>query len=45
MTGVRLPPQLLAKITSWAEKQDDRPNKAEAIRRLVEQALKGKAGK
>ena len=41
MTGVRFSADLLAKIQKWARNQPDKPNKAEAIRRLVEQALSG----
>jgi hypothetical protein len=41
MTGVRLSVDLEEAILGWAEKQTDRPNKAEAIRRLLEQALAG----
>jgi hypothetical protein len=44
MTGVRLSPDLEAAINSWAKSQADKPNKAEAIRRLVAQAL-GKPSK
>jgi Arc/MetJ-type ribon-helix-helix transcriptional regulator len=39
MTGARLPTEMLSKIMAWAEAQDDKPNKAEAIRRLLQQAL------
>jgi len=39
MTGVRFPIDLSNKIEKWARDQPDKPNKAEAIRRLVEQAL------
>jgi hypothetical protein len=41
MTGVRFQADLLDKIKKWARNQPDKPNKAEAIRRLVEQALAG----
>src|SRR5271154_7364555 len=39
MTGVRLSSQLEAAVLKWARSQDDKPNKAEAIRRLVEKGL------
>ena len=42
MTGVRLPSDLERAIINWAKAQSDKPNKAEAIRRLVQQALFGK---
>jgi hypothetical protein len=40
MTGVRLSADMLDEITAWAAKQDDKPTKAEAIRRILEYALK-----
>ena len=43
MTGVRFSAELLTKIQKWARNQPDKPNKAEAIRRLVEHALGGMA--
>jgi hypothetical protein len=42
MTGVRLSEAILKEISRWASKQDDKPSKAEAIRRLVELGLKAK---
>jgi hypothetical protein len=36
----RLWPDLLAKIDAWRGRQVDRPGRPEAIRRLVESALK-----
>jgi hypothetical protein len=45
MTGVRLPAELLKAILDWANKQADKPNKAEAIRRLVVQALASSKGR
>jgi hypothetical protein len=42
MTGVRLSEAVLKEIRRWASKQDDKPSKAEAIRRLVELGLKAK---
>jgi hypothetical protein len=44
MAGVRLSADLETAIINWAKPQADKPNKAEAIRRLVAQAL-GKQGK
>ncbi len=40
ITALRLPPVLLAAVETWAERQDDEPNRSEAIRRLVELGLK-----
>jgi hypothetical protein len=45
MTAFRLPPDFRAAIDAWARKQDDKPNRSEAIRRLIELGLKAKAGK
>jgi Arc/MetJ-type ribon-helix-helix transcriptional regulator len=42
ITALRLPPTLLAAVETWAERQDDEPNRSEAIRRLVELGLKTK---
>ena len=40
MRGVRMPPELEAKIDAWIECQPDpRPSRSEAIRRLVEKGL------
>lgn len=39
---MRVSPQFLKSIDAWRRKQDDLPSRSEAIRRLVEQALKGK---
>jgi Arc/MetJ-type ribon-helix-helix transcriptional regulator len=36
---LRLHKQLLATLDDWISRQDDRPSRPEAIRRLVEQAL------
>ena len=36
---VRLPPDQLANLDAWRERQDDAPTRPEAIRRLVEKAL------
>jgi hypothetical protein len=45
MTGVRLSVDLEEAILGWAEEQTDKPNKAEAIRRLVERGLASKSRK
>jgi Arc/MetJ-type ribon-helix-helix transcriptional regulator len=42
LTALRLPPRLTKEIEAWAAKQDDEPNRSEAIRRLVELGLKAK---
>ena len=42
MTGVRLSAEMPDEITAWAAKQDDKPTKAEAIRRLLEHTPKAK---
>jgi len=44
-TTIRLPPDLRTAIDAWARKQDDKPSRSEAIRRLIELGLKAKAGK
>jgi hypothetical protein len=41
--GLRLYPDLERQIDAWASKQADKPSRPEAIRRLVEKALAGKA--
>lgn len=42
VTALRLSPALTDAIEAWAARQDDEPNRSEAIRRLVEIGLKGK---
>ena len=37
----RLSDEFIASLDAWAEKQDDRPTRSEAIRRLVELGLAG----
>jgi metal-responsive CopG/Arc/MetJ family transcriptional regulator len=39
---VRLQPDLLTKIDKWRRNQYDLPSRAEAMRRLVDQALESK---
>jgi hypothetical protein len=38
--GLRLYPDLEAKLDAWRAKQPDNPGRPEAIRRLLEEALK-----
>jgi Arc/MetJ-type ribon-helix-helix transcriptional regulator len=40
---VRLPPTLTSNIEAWVKQQNDKPSRSEAIRRLLEFALKAKA--
>lgn len=42
LVGVRIQPEMAKALDDWRRKQDDLPGRPEAIRRLVEQALKGK---
>jgi hypothetical protein len=42
LIGVRLQADNLTKIDDWRRKQDDLPNRPEAIRRLIDLGLKGK---
>jgi hypothetical protein len=42
LIGVRIQPDQMKALDVWISDQDDRPSRPEAIRRLVEQALKGK---
>ena len=42
VSAIRLSMGLRAEIDAWAEAQPDRPSRSEAIRRLVEEALKAK---
>lgn len=39
VTAIRLSPEMRAAIDAWAAKQEDRPPRSEAIRRMIEQAL------
>jgi len=39
---VRIQPEMAKALDDWRRRQDDLPGRPEAIRRLVEQALKGK---
>jgi hypothetical protein len=40
MMALRMSPELKIEVDDWAAKQADQPSRSEAIRRLVEQALK-----
>jgi hypothetical protein len=42
VTAIRLSSELRETVDKWAEKQDDKPGRSEAIRRLVELGLKVK---
>jgi hypothetical protein len=42
VTAVRLSPDAGAAVDQWATRQDDKPSRSEAIRRLVELGLKAK---
>ena len=45
MRGVRMPPELEAKIDAWIERQaDPKLSRSEAIRRLVEEGLRTDRG-
>jgi hypothetical protein len=41
LIGVRLQPHDLKAVDEWASKQDDKPSRPEAMRRLIGQALGG----
>ena len=43
LLGVRLQPEILHKVDAFIQRQKDNPSRPEAIRRLVEMGLKGKA--
>ncbi|MCJ2084728.1 hypothetical protein MKK88_01800 [Methylobacterium sp. E-005] len=40
VTSIRLSPEMRAEIDAWSDRQPDRPKRSEAIRRLVEEALR-----
>jgi hypothetical protein len=42
VTAIRLSKEFRATVDKWAAKQDDKPPRSEAIRRLVELGLKVK---
>jgi hypothetical protein len=37
---LRAPPALITEVEAWARRQPDRPSRSEALRRLLEIALK-----
>jgi hypothetical protein len=43
MLAFRAPPAFTAEVEAWAKRQPDSPSRSEALRRLVEMALAGKA--
>jgi hypothetical protein len=43
LVGVRIQPEMARAIDDWRRGQDDLPNRPEAMRRLIELALKGRA--
>jgi Arc/MetJ-type ribon-helix-helix transcriptional regulator len=43
VTAVRLPPEVGAAVDQWSRSQGDAPTRSEAIRRLVELGLAGRA--
>ena len=40
VTAIRLPPELRAALDKWAEQQEDRPSRSEALRRIATEFLK-----
>jgi hypothetical protein len=42
VTAIRLSKELRETVDAWAASQDDKPGRSEAIRRLVDMALKAK---
>jgi hypothetical protein len=42
---IRLSDDFIATVDAWSARQDDKPSRSEAIRRLVELGLKEKASK
>jgi hypothetical protein len=42
VTAIRLSEEFRSAVDKWAAKQDDKPQRSEAIRRLVEIGLKAK---
>jgi len=39
VTAIRLSPELRAQIDAWAARQEDKPARSEAIRRMIERQL------
>lgn len=42
VTAIRLSPEMRQTVDAWAARQPDKPSRSEAIRRLIEQAMKAK---
>jgi hypothetical protein len=42
LVGTRLQPELLAQLDEWRRGQPDLPTRPEAIRRIIEQAVRGR---
>ena len=42
VSAIRLSPDFRERVDAWREAQPDKPSRSEAIRRLVEEALKAK---
>jgi len=40
LMALRMPPALRSDVEAWAKRQADNPSRSEALRRLVEMALK-----
>jgi hypothetical protein len=40
LMALRMPPALRSDLEDWAKRQADKPSRSEALRRLVEMALK-----
>jgi hypothetical protein len=40
VSAIRLPPKLKAQIDEWAARQDDKPPRSVAIRRMIEMVLR-----
>jgi len=39
VTAIRLSPEMRVAIDTWAARQDGKPSRSEAIRRMIDQAL------
>ncbi|HEX8193516.1 MAG TPA: hypothetical protein VF552_11530 [Allosphingosinicella sp.] len=42
MIGTRMQPELLKLLDEWRREQPDLPSRPEAIRRIIEQAVRGR---
>ena len=40
VTAIRLPPELRVALEEWAEQQQDKPSRSEALRRIAAEFLK-----